>query len=954
MKKRLVSCGITALVAAAIAAVVITACTDPTNPFLDKLFGSDDAHIHVWSAWTVTMASTCIATGIETRTCTLDAAHTETRGIAINPNAHLWGEWIQTRSPTETENGEKKRTCAHDPTHIDTDAINALGHTHVWGEWMVTTPATCIATGIETITCTLNPAHIETQTIAVNPNAHDWGGWVEIMAPTATKNGTGTRTCNRDANHNEGKIIPATGIKADPIVTWPQGLTATYGQTLADISLVSYTNNGTGTFAWTTPGDSVGGLGTRSHSMTFTPTDTADYNTLTQNVVITVNAAHIIAAAVTITGPTKGSTPVTTALADGTSYTCGAVSWNPNDNPFKGGTVYTATVRLTANSGYTFTNLSDATVNGQNANISNNTGAAVTLSYTFLETDTRTATGITLKTQPTKLTYTHGDPLDLTGLVVTLTYDDTTTEDVAAAGFAAKNITVNPAHGTHLIHVTHSGQPVTITYGDLTPLTTGNLTVNKAPGAFAAHVTINTTYTPALTLASLNSHLQSGYAWVTSSTSLSAGNGQSFAAIYIDPSGNYESATGAITVNVAKATGSFAAHAAINTTYTPTLTLAALNAQLQNGYVWVTPSSSLSAGNGQSFYATYTDPSGNYESATGAITVNVAKAAGIFAAHAAINTTYTTTLTLAALNVHLSIGYAWTSPSTSLNAGNNQPFAATYTDPSGNYETATGTITVNVAKAAGTFAAHAAIHTTYAPTLTLAGLNAQLQNGYAWVTPSTTLNAGNNQPFAATYTDPSGNYEAATGAITVNVAKATGAAVNAPALNARTHNSITIDPVTASTGQTVEYAINSTNAAPSTGWQTGTTFGSLSIGTTYYIFARAAGNSNYETGTVSGSLTVTTLQTVSPDRIEYYWVDQHGSLITTSGGATTVAAGATLTITPQGVGYVVQQWHLNGKNTGQSGNTYNFSSTTAGKHTVSLFVEKDGKLYNTNITITVQ
>jgi hypothetical protein len=949
MKKRLVSCGITALVVAAIAA-----CTDPTNPFLDKLFGSDDAHTHVWSAWKVTRAATCTTAGVETRTCTLDASHEETKPVAVNPNAHSWGSWIQTKIPTETENGEEKRTCAHDPTHIDTHAINALVHTHIWGAWIVTTPATCIATGIETITCTLNPAHIETQTIEVDANAHDWGEWVVIMAPTATKNGQERSTCNHDANHTEAQTIPATGIKADPTVTWPQGLTATYGQTLSDIPLVSYTNGGTGTFAWTTPGDSVGGLGAQSHNMTFTPTDTADYNTLTQDVVITVNEANIIAAAVTIRGPTKGSTPVTTATTTDTDYTCGAVMWSPNDNPFHGGEVYAVTVTLTANSGYTFTNLNYATVNGQNANIANNTGAAVTLSYTFPETDTRTVTSIVIKNQPDKLAYTHGDPLDLTGLAVTLTYDDTTTEDVAAAGFTAKNITVNPTHGADLIHVTHHGQPVTITYGDLTPLTTDNLTVNKAPGAFAAHAAINTTYTTTLTLAGLNSHLQSGYAWNVPATTLNAGNDPSFAATYTDPSGNYESATGTITVNVAKAIGSFAAHAAINTTYTTTLTLAALNAQLQNGYVWVTPSTSLSAGNGQSFSATYTNPNGNYESATGAITVNVAKAAGIFAAHAAINTTYTTTLTLAALNVHLSIGYAWVTPSTSLNAGNNQPFAATYTNPNGNYETATGTITVNVAKAVGAFAAHAAINTTYAPALTLAGLNAQLQNGYAWVAPSTTLNAGNNQSFAATYTDPSGNYESATGAITVNVAKAAGAAVNAPTLNVRTHNSVIINPVTASTGQTVEYARNLTNTAPSTGWQTGATFGSLSIGTTYYIFARAAGNSNYETGAVSDSLTVTTLQTVSPDRIEYYWVDQHGSLVTTSSGATTVAAGATLIITPQGAGYVVQQWHLNGKNTGHSGNTYNFSSTTAGKHTVSLFVEKDGKLYNTNITITVQ
>ena len=113
---------------------------------------------------------------------------------------------------------------------------------------------------------------------------------------------------------------------------------------------------------------------------------------------------------------------------------------------------------------------------------------------------------------------------------------------------------------------------------------------------------------------------------------------------------------------------------------------------------------------------------------------------------------------------------------------------------------------------------------------------------------------------------------------------------------------------------------------------------------------------NFANDTVTGAITLyarwdAVMQT---NRIEYYWVDQHGSLVTTSGGATAVISGATLTITAQSAGYVVKQWHLNGVNTGQSGITYNFSSTVLGKHTVGLFVEKDGKLYNTNITIMVR
>ena len=105
---------------------------------------------------------------------------------------------------------------------------------------------------------------------------------------------------------------------------------------------------------------------------------------------------------------------------------------------------------------------------------------------------------------------------------------------------------------------------------------------------------------------------------------------------------------------------------------------------------------------------------------------------------------------------------------------------------------------------------------------------------------------------------------------------------------------------------------------------------------------------------ISGTATITVLQPVPENRFEYFWVNEHDSLVTTSGGVVSIAAGETLTITAQSTGYIVRQWHLNGVNTGHSENTYNFTSTATGRHTVGLFVEKDGRLYNTNITIMVQ
>ena len=96
-----------------------------------------------------------------------------------------------------------------------------------------------------------------------------------------------------------------------------------------------------------------------------------------------------------ITAPLAGETPVNTVdLGGGTIE----VTWEPNHNPFQLGTEYTARVTLSAGTyvggvdpwdpwswSGTFTGIdpANATINGQQAVISNNYGHSVTLSYTF-------------------------------------------------------------------------------------------------------------------------------------------------------------------------------------------------------------------------------------------------------------------------------------------------------------------------------------------------------------------------------------------------------------------------------------------------------------------------------------------------------------------------------------------------------------------------------------------
>ena len=95
----------------------------------------------------------------------------------------------------------------------------------------------------------------------------------------------------------------------------------------------------------------------------------------------------ISSVAIVVTAPVTNTAQDTTAYGTG-NFTIGRVSWSPvTNNLFLDKQVYTATITLTANSGYTFPGSITATINGKNATISNNTGTVITLSYTFPATD---------------------------------------------------------------------------------------------------------------------------------------------------------------------------------------------------------------------------------------------------------------------------------------------------------------------------------------------------------------------------------------------------------------------------------------------------------------------------------------------------------------------------------------------------------------------------------------
>jgi len=123
-KKQNMVCGFIAVMFTLAVALATTACEEP-----------EPEHIHQWGAWSVTTAATCTTPGSETRTCTLDATHKETRDIAINPNAHNYN-WTVTKSATCTA-GVETGVCRLNSSHTTTREIApTIAHTFAAGAYL--------------------------------------------------------------------------------------------------------------------------------------------------------------------------------------------------------------------------------------------------------------------------------------------------------------------------------------------------------------------------------------------------------------------------------------------------------------------------------------------------------------------------------------------------------------------------------------------------------------------------------------------------------------------------------------------------------------------------------------------------------------------------------------------------------------------------------------------------
>ena len=273
-----------------------------------------------------------------------------------------------------------------------------------------------------------------------------------------------TASYSGDSNFNpsSGSTSPVQTVnKATPsVTTWPTASTITYGQTLASSTLSGGSATPTGSFAWTTS-STAPGAGTAPQNVTFTPSDTADYTTVTGTTSLTVNkATSTVTTWPTASTITYGQTLASSTLTGGSSTPTGGFAWTTSSTTPNAGT---------ASQSVTFTP-SDAT------------DFTTVIGTTSLTVNKATPT---VTTWPTASTITYGQTLAssiLTGGSSTPTggFAWTTPGTAPNAGTATQSVTFTPSDLTDYttlagtVSVTVNPASQTINFAALPPFVIGD------------------------------------------------------------------------------------------------------------------------------------------------------------------------------------------------------------------------------------------------------------------------------------------------------------------------------------------------------------------------------------------------------------------------------------------------------------------------------------------------
>jgi alpha-tubulin suppressor-like RCC1 family protein len=482
-----------------------------------------------------------------------------------------------------------------------------------------------------------------------------------------------------DTNYNSATgTVSITVNKADATITWPTAYAITYGQTLASSTLSGGTSTPAGTFAFTAQ-TTAPTAGTATQSVTFTPTDSTNYNSATATVSITVNKATPV-----ITWPTPSVVFVGTALS--------ALQFNAASGSVPGSFSYTPSL------GTVMSSVGNQTLSATFVPTdSTNYNSPISASVTLVVTDKT----IPVITWPASTAISYGTALNATQL------------NASSSGVAGTFAYAPPAGtiltaGPHTLSVSFSPTD-TITYSS----TSSNVTllVNKADATITWPTASAITYGQTLassTLSGGTSTPAGTFAWTTPSTAPNAVPVSPSVTFTPTDTANYNNATSTVSVTINKATSDITWAAPADITYGTALNATQLNATsggVAGTFVYSPASGTvLNAGASQTLLATFTpSDTANFStpSAT-SVTLTVAKGTPAITWPTASAITYGQTLASSTLSGGTSTPagtFAWTTPTTAPNAVPVSPSVTFTPTDAANYNNATSTVSVTVNKA---------------------------------------------------------------------------------------------------------------------------------------------------------------------------------------------------------------------------------------------------------------
>ena len=610
--------------------------------------------------------------------------------------------------------------------------------------------------------------------------------------------------------------LPSITIAASP--AGPYGISATV---MLTATVGSVSDGGTLSYRWysnTTNSNTNGTIIQGATGLTYQPPTSSigkQYyycratNTLNgksavaeSNVVeIEVKVTEIRSATVTVTAPVKSATPASQANTSETDYTVGNVAWSSggtaHTGAFLGNTAYTATVTLTAQQGYAFASSFAATINGTAATVSNNTNGSVTISLAFDATLDKTVSGVTITAPATKMTYVHGETLNLAGLTIKVTYNDATYDEGTLAALSAPdklgtNIWADPANGEQLSRALHNGKPVVITAGG-EKANTGNLTVNQK-GLTAAAVSHTkpydgTTTATGITVSSSTGKVSNDDVSIESATGIYTSADAGTKTLNItggtlmgNDKENYTvAAVNGLTVDggITKADSTVTWPTAAAITYGAALSTSALTGGAGAGLFAWTNGAAIPTVTNSGYQVTFTPTdTTNYNTLTHNVSITVNKATPTvttWPTAATIN--YGAALSTSALSGGVGAGsFVWTN-GTAIPTVNNSGYEVTFTPTdAANYNTLTHNVNITVNKATPTVTTWPTGFTAgYGSTLsqiTISGGSASVDGTFTWTTPTTLVGALGTQAHNMTFTPTDTNYNTLTQNVNITVNKA--------------------------------------------------------------------------------------------------------------------------------------------------------------------------------------